>query len=38
MVRMGLGRRRIELGRGRIALGRIDRASNGESGIKKEED
>jgi hypothetical protein len=32
------GRRMIELGRGRIELGRRDRASNGENGVKKEED
>ncbi len=36
MVRMGLGRRRIEHGRGRIEAGRRDRASNGENGIRKE--
>ncbi len=36
MVRMGLRRRGFELGRERIELGRIDRASNGENGVKKE--
>ncbi len=38
MVRVGLRKRRIELRRGRLELGRRDRTSNGENGIKKEED